>query len=88
VSLHRAVPALPPAADRAHPHGAILLAPRANITDIDNDLTAWFSRDRSIRNTNAFGMNLAAHATLIIAARRRVMSLPSAAFEFIRRDRG
>ena len=26
--------------------GAVLLAPRANITSIDNDLTAWFSRDR------------------------------------------
>ncbi len=25
--------------------GAVLLAPRANFTDIDNDLTAWFSRD-------------------------------------------
>ena len=25
--------------------GAIVLAPRANITDIDNDLTAWFSRE-------------------------------------------
>ena len=25
--------------------GALLLAPRASITRIDNDLTAWFSRD-------------------------------------------
>ena len=25
--------------------GAIALSPRANITDIDNDITAWFSRD-------------------------------------------
>ena len=28
--------------------GAILLAPRANITRIDNELTAWFSRDDPI----------------------------------------
>ena len=25
--------------------GALLLAPRANLTRIDNDLTAWFSRE-------------------------------------------
>ena len=28
--------------------GAVLLAPRANITRIDNDLTAWFSREDPI----------------------------------------
>ena len=25
--------------------GAIVLSPRANITDIDNDITAWFSKE-------------------------------------------
>ena len=28
--------------------GALLLAPRANLTRIDNDLTAWFSREDPI----------------------------------------
>jgi hypothetical protein len=43
--------------------GAFLMAPFAQITRIDNDLTAWFSRPtRSIRTTNGSARNSKAPA--------------------------
>ncbi len=43
--------------------GALLLAPRASITRIDNDLTAWFSRDDPVyRSTSGSRTSSAAPA--------------------------
>ena len=45
-----------------------LLAPRANITSIDNDLTAWFSRDDPIyREYERFQDEFGGTRTLIVA---------------------
>ena len=44
--------------------GAAILAPRANVTRIDNDLTAWFSRDDPIyREYERFATSSEAPAT-------------------------
>src|SRR5688572_4590916 len=48
--------------------GAVLFAPRANITNIDNDITAWFSRDdRVYRDYERFREEFAGTRTLIVA---------------------
>ncbi|HET9372657.1 MAG TPA: MMPL family transporter, partial [Vicinamibacterales bacterium] len=48
--------------------GAVLLAPRANITDIDNDLTAWFSRDDPVyQEYERFSDEFGGTRTLIVA---------------------
>ncbi len=48
--------------------GAFALAPRANITRIDNDVTAWFSRDDPVyRDYERFRQEFAGTRTLIIA---------------------
>ena len=48
--------------------GAVLLAPRANITDIDNDITAWFSKDDPVyRDYERFREEFAGTRTLIVA---------------------
>jgi predicted RND superfamily exporter protein len=48
--------------------GALLLAPRANITDIDNDLTAWFSRaDPIYQEYERFSNEFGGTRTLIVA---------------------
>ena len=48
--------------------GAILLAPRANITNIDNDITAWFSKDDPVyRDYERFREEFAGTRTLIVA---------------------
>lgn len=48
--------------------GAILLAPRANITRIDNDLTAWFSVDDPIyKDYERFRDEFGGTRTLIVA---------------------
>jgi predicted RND superfamily exporter protein len=48
--------------------GAILLAPRANITDIDNDLTAWFSvNDPIYKDYERFRDEFGGTRTLIVA---------------------
>ena len=50
--------------------GAILFAPRANITNIDNDITAWFSRDDPVyRDYERFREEFAGTRTLIVALR-------------------
>lgn len=48
--------------------GALVLAPRANITDIDNDLTAWFSRsDPVYQEYERFQQEFGGTRNLIIA---------------------
>ena len=48
--------------------GAVALAPRANITRIDNDLTAWFSRDDPVyREYQHFQDEFGGTRTLIVA---------------------
>ena len=48
--------------------GAVVLAPRANITRIDNDLTAWFSRDDPVyREYEHFQQEFGGTRTLIVA---------------------
>jgi hypothetical protein len=48
--------------------GAVLLSPRASITRIDNDLTAWFSRDDPIyREYERFQDEFGGTRTLIVA---------------------
>jgi predicted RND superfamily exporter protein len=48
--------------------GAALFAPRANITNIDNDITAWFSRDDPVyRDYERFREEFAGTRTLIVA---------------------
>ncbi len=48
--------------------GALLFAPRANITDIDNDITAWFSKDDSVyKDYERFREEFAGTRTLIVA---------------------
>ncbi|MGE5837889.1 MAG: efflux RND transporter permease subunit, partial [Acidobacteriota bacterium] len=48
--------------------GAVALAPRANITKIDNDLTAWFSRDDPVyREYQHFQDEFGGTRTLIVA---------------------
>ena len=48
--------------------GAVLLAPRANVTRIDNDLTAWFSRDDPIyREYERFRDEFGGTRNLIVA---------------------
>jgi predicted RND superfamily exporter protein len=48
--------------------GALLLAPRANITHIDNDITAWFSRDDAVyRDYERFRQEFAGTRSLIVA---------------------
>jgi predicted RND superfamily exporter protein len=48
--------------------GALLLSPRANITHIDNDITAWFSRDDPVyRDYERFREEFAGTRSLIVA---------------------
>jgi uncharacterized membrane protein YdfJ with MMPL/SSD domain len=48
--------------------GAVVLAPRANVTRIDNDLTAWFSRDDPIyREYERFRDEFGGTRNLIVA---------------------
>ena len=48
--------------------GAILFAPSANITRIDNDITAWFSKDDQVyRDYERFREEFAGTRTLIVA---------------------
>jgi predicted RND superfamily exporter protein len=48
--------------------GALVLSPRANITVIDNDVTAWFSRDDPVyRDYERFRREFAGTRALIIA---------------------
>ncbi|HET7217046.1 MAG TPA: efflux RND transporter permease subunit [Vicinamibacterales bacterium] len=48
--------------------GAVLMAPRANITHIDNDVTAWFSKDDPVyRDYERFRTEFAGTRALIIA---------------------
>ena len=54
--------------------GALALAPRANITEIDNDVTAWFSKaDPVYQDYERFRQEFAGTRSLIVAelARRR-----------------
>ena len=65
--------------------GAVLLAPRASITRIDNDLTAWFSRDDPIyREYERFQDEFGGTRTLIVAvvapSRDRLFSKEGFAF--------
>ncbi|HYN07152.1 MAG TPA: MMPL family transporter [Vicinamibacterales bacterium] len=65
--------------------GAVVLAPRASITKIDNDLTAWFSRDDPIyREYERFQDEFGGTRTLIIAivapSRERLFSQEGFAF--------
>lgn len=66
--------------------GALALSPRANITKIDNDLTAWFSRDDPIyQEYERFRDEFGGTRTLIVAieapSRDRLFSRES--FDFI-----
>jgi predicted RND superfamily exporter protein len=48
--------------------GALALAPRANITRIDNDITAWFSKEDPVyRNYERFREEFGGTRTLIVA---------------------
>ena len=48
--------------------GAVALAPRADLTKIDNDITAWFSRaDPVYRQYERFREEFGGTRTLIIA---------------------
>jgi predicted RND superfamily exporter protein len=48
--------------------GALALSPRANITEIDNDITAWFSRDDPVyRDYERFREEFGGTRTLIVA---------------------
>jgi hypothetical protein len=48
--------------------GALVLSPRANITSIDNDITAWFSRDDPVyKDYERFREEFAGTRTLIVA---------------------
>ncbi|MEX1129333.1 MAG: DUF1302 family protein, partial [Vicinamibacterales bacterium] len=48
--------------------GALVLSPRANITKIDNDITAWFSRDDPVyKDYERFREEFAGTRTLIVA---------------------
>jgi predicted RND superfamily exporter protein len=59
--------------------GAVLLSPRANITRIDNDLTAWFSRDDPIykeyeRFQDEFGGTRSLIVAVVAPSRERLFS--------------
>jgi predicted RND superfamily exporter protein len=65
--------------------GALLLAPRAQIQTIDNDLTAWFSRDDPVyQDYERFQTEFGGTRTLIIAvrapSRERMFSAEGLAF--------
>jgi predicted RND superfamily exporter protein len=65
--------------------GAIVLAPRANITNIDNDLTAWFSTsDPVYQEYERFRAEFGGTRTLIVAieapSRERMLSDESLSF--------
>ena len=48
--------------------GALLFSPRANITNIDNDITAWFSREDPVyRDYERFRQEFAGTRSLIVA---------------------
>ena len=48
--------------------GAVILAPRANVTTIDNDITAWFSKeDQVYKDYERFRQEFAGTRTLIVA---------------------
>ena len=48
--------------------GAVLFTPRANITKIDNDITAWFSKDDPVyRDYERFREEFGGTRSLIIA---------------------
>lgn len=68
--------------------GAVLLAPRAQIQNIDNDLTAWFSREDSVyQDYERFQTEFGGTRTLILAieapSRDRLFSAES--FDFLTR---
>ena len=59
--------------------GAVLLSPRASITRIDNDLTAWFSRDDPVyreyeRFQNEFGGTRTLIVAIVAPSRERLFS--------------
>lgn len=65
--------------------GALILLPRANITSIDNDLTAWFSREDPVyQQYERFRDEFGGTRTLIVAiqapSRERLMSAEGFAF--------
>ena len=65
--------------------GALVLLPRANITSIDNDLTAWFSREDPVyQQYERFRDEFGGTRTLIVAiqapSRERLMSAEGFAF--------
>ena len=70
---------------------ALAFAPRANITHIDNDITAWFAKDDPVyRDYERFRDEFGGSRTLIIALKAdsadRLFSRP--ALEFVRRVSG
>ena len=70
---------------------AVALAPRANITHIDNDITAWFAKDDSVyRDYERFRDEFGGSRTLIIALKAdspdRLFSRPT--LDFIRQVSG
>ena len=65
--------------------GALLLAPRASITRIDNDLTAWFSRDDPVyleyqRFQDEFGGTRTLIVAVVAPSRDRLFSREGFAF--------
>ena len=71
--------------------GAVVLAPRANITNIDNDLTAWFSREDPIfQEYERFQDEFGGTRTLIVAieAPSRERLLSAEGFGFLERISG
>ena len=50
--------------------GALMLAPHANVTRVDNDITAWFSRDDPLyRDYERFRAEFGGTQPLVIAIR-------------------
>jgi predicted RND superfamily exporter protein len=71
--------------------GAIAFAPRANITHIDNDITAWFAKDDPVyRDYERFRDEFGGSRTLIVALKAdsadRLFSRPT--LDFIRKTTG
>ncbi len=61
--------------------GALALAPRANITVIDNDVTAWFAKDDPVyRDYERFRHEFAGTRALIIALRVEAADSPGLLF--------
>jgi predicted RND superfamily exporter protein len=71
--------------------GAVAFAPRANITHIDNDITAWFAKDDPVyRDYERFRDEFGGSRTLIVALKAdsadRLFSGPT--LDFIRKTTG